>query len=214
MSFKPPPCKKNVCPVVLYVRVIFFRGWIGFILGLEGTSYLSADAQSLVQQFRIYNRLDSGPLTLTAFFLCVFVLCVSDTRNETTTCSHLATMSKHPVAFWHPIMPPWEQSSLSLTPATFRMLSQQHTFLPTYLWQPSLMLFRYHTPWSHFPAPYPGSSPRRLQHHTPQCNPRWQSLNPKFPAFKGSNFGTPGCAKMLAMRALASGCARPARLPS
>ena len=105
-----------------------------------------------------------------------------------------------------------QQSSLSLTPATFRMLSLQHTFLPTYPWQPSLMLFPVPHTLITLPRSLPGSlSPRRLQHHTPQCNPRYkrlkkkrQSLNPKFPTFKGSNFGTPGCAKMLAMRALAS----------
>lgn len=107
------------------------------------------------------------------------MLCVSDTTEQNhyllpsgdhvkTSCSFLASSS---AATHH------QQSSLSLTSATFRMLSQLHTFLPTYPWQPSLMLFRYHTPRSHFPAPYPGSSPRRLQHHTPQCNPRYERLN-------------------------------------
>lgn len=109
------------------------------------------------------------------FFLCAFVPCVSDTmeRNHYLLPSgdHVKTSRSFLASYYATTHP--QQSSLSLTPATFRMLSQQQTFLPTYPWQPSLMLFRYHTPWSHFPAPYPGSlSPRRLQHHTPQCTPR------------------------------------------
>lgn len=93
------------------------------------------------------------------FFLCAFVPCVSDTmeRNHYLLSSgdHVKTSRSFLASYYATTHP--QQSSLSLTPATFRMLSLQHTFLPTYPWQPSLMLFRYHTPWSHFPAPYPAA---------------------------------------------------------
>ncbi len=99
-----------------------------------------------------------------SIFLCVFVFCVSDTTEEN-----------------HYLLPFGDHVKASRSfPASYCATTHPQSASLSYPRRPSL-LFRYHTPWSHFPAPYlPGSlSPRRLRHHTPRCNPRYKRLNKK-----------------------------------